>query len=137
LHFLTLFEEVEAVEKTNAFPSKRLCPKCNRIRMISTAFGNSKIIIEWCPKCHGLWLDRDEFQEITDNLRDKLNKLSSDEMKKKVLEEIKEVWSGPEGKISEILDAKAAISALINIKIFEHPTLYNTLTKLSSSIPIR
>jgi len=129
-------DEVEAIEKTNAMLSKRLCPKCNQIKMISTIFGGSKIIIDWCPKCHGMWLDRDEFQEITDNLHDKLSKLSSDEMKRKVFEEIKEIWSGPESKISEILDAKAAISALINIKIFEHPALFNTLTKLSR-IPIR
>ncbi len=130
-------DEVEAVEKANAMPSKRLCPKCNQIKMISATFGDSKIIIDWCPKCHGLWLDQDEFQEITDNLRDKLNKLSSDEMKKKVFEEIKEIWSGPEAKISEILDAKAAISTLINVKIFEHPALFSTLTELSSRIPIR
>jgi len=130
-------DEVEAIEKTNAMPSKRLCPKCQDVQTISTTFGDSKIIIDWCPKCNGLWLDRDEFQQVVESLRDKLNKLTSDEMAKKVFEEIREIWSGPEGKISETLDAGAAIFALINITIFEHPTLFNSLMKLSSSIPVR
>ena len=55
-------------------------------------------------------------------------------MKKKVFEEIKEIWTGPESKISEILDAKAAISALINITIFEHPSLCQRLMLLSEVI---
>jgi Zn-finger nucleic acid-binding protein len=130
-------DEVEAIGKANAMPGKRLCPKCEGIKMICCSFGDSRIIIDWCPKCRGVWLDRDEFQEITRYLRDKLNKLSSADMRKKVLEEIKEVWSGPEGKISEILDATAAISALLNISIFEHPKLFNLLNNYSRAIPIR
>ncbi len=130
-------DEVEAIDKANAMPSKRVCPKCKGIELVSTNFGNSPMIIDWCPSCHGTWLDRDEFQGIIQCLRDKLNKLSCDEMKRKVFEEIKEIWDGPESKISEVLDAKAAISALINITIFEHPALYKLLTNFSKAMPIR
>jgi hypothetical protein len=70
-------------------------------------------------------------------LRDKLNKITSAEMRSKVVEEIKEIWTGHEGKVSEILDAKAAISALLNITIFEHPSLYRLLTALSAAPPVR
>ena len=105
--------------------------------MVSTSFGDSTILIDWCPQCSGIWLDRDEFEEIIGFLKNKLDELSSAEMKKKVYQEIKEIWNGPEDKISEILDAKAAISALINITIFEHPALYNSLTRFSNMIPIR
>jgi len=89
------------------------------------------IIIDWCPSCHGTWLDRDEFQEIIKDLKAKLDQLTSDAMKKEVYEEIKEIWDGPENIVSEILDAKAAISALINITIFEHPNLVNSLLRFS------
>jgi len=130
-------DEVEAIEKAKAIPSKRACPKCSNANFISTCFGDSKIILDWCPNCHGVWLDRQEFQEVLQYMTDKLNTLTSDEMKSRIYEEIKEIWNGPENKLSEILDAKAAISALINITIFEHPKLFNWLTNFSRIIPIR
>jgi len=123
-------DEVEAIEKANAMPSKRACPKCKGEELMSTNFGDSTIIIDWCPSCHGTWLDRDEFQEIIEYLRAKLDKLSSANMKNKIYQEIKEIWDGPEDKISEVLDAKATFSALLNITIFEHPTLCKLLTQL-------
>jgi len=130
-------DEVEAIEKLKAMPSKRPCPKCSKTNFISTFFGDSKVILDWCPNCQGVWLDRGEFQEVLQYITDKLNSLTSEEAKGKVYEEIKEIWNGPENKLSEILDAKAAISALINITIFEHPKLCKWLTDFSNSMPIR
>ncbi len=130
-------DEVEAVGRANVVPSGRMCAKCSGAHLVTTCFGDSNILIDWCAKCNSVWLDRDELEGIIEYLREKLNKLPSDEMKKKVLEEIKEIWTGPESKISEILDAKAAISALINITIFEHPSLCQRLMLLSEVIPIR
>ena len=115
--------------------SYRLCPKCKEIKMVSTSFGASRILIDWCPQCNSSWLDRDEFQQIIEFLRSSLNRLSSTDMKKLLYEEIKEIWDGPEDRISEILDAKAAISALINITIFEHPLLFKFLTKFGQAMP--
>ena len=130
-------DEVEAIAGTSAIASRRVCPKCEGVRFVSATFGDSKILVDWCPKCNGIWLDRDEFGEIIEFLRSKLNKLSSGEMAKQVYEEIKEIWGGSESKVSEILDAKAAISALINITIFEHPKLFGFLTAFDKANPIR
>jgi len=68
-------DEVEALEQAKAMPSRRPCPKCSNVNLISTVFGNSKIILDWCPSCHGLWLDREELQEILQHMADKLNNL--------------------------------------------------------------
>ncbi|NIR15744.1 MAG: hypothetical protein GWN86_18170, partial [Desulfobacterales bacterium] len=87
--------------------------------------------IDWCPSCRGTWLDRDEFQEVIRDLKAKLDQMTSDAMRKEVYEEIKEIWDGPENILSEILDAKAAISALTNITIFEHPKLVKSLLSFS------
>ena len=125
-------DEVEAIGQINAMPSRRLCPKCKGVKLVATSFGDSPILIDWCPKCHGTWLDREEFDAIVENLRSRLNALTTDEMRTKVYEEIKEVWRGPEDKISEILNAKAAVSALINIMIFEHPRLYRLIEQVQS-----
>jgi len=130
-------DEVEAIDKANAMPSNRSCPKCKEVKLVSASFGDSKILVDWCPQCKGAWLDRDELQAIVELLSSKLNQISSTQMKKLVYEEIREIWDGPEGKIAEILDAKAAISALINISIFEHPKLADSLTRFGNMIPIK
>lgn len=130
-------DEVEAIEKSRAKLSKRCCPKCSKVKFISTHFDGSDIVLDWCPNCRGVWLGRGQFQEILEYLLKKLNSYTSDEMKSKVYQEIKEIWQGPENKLSEILDAKAAIAALINITIFEHPKLYNSLRTFVNSLPIK
>lgn len=130
-------DEVEAIGNANAVASKRSCPKCEGSQFVTASFGDSKILVDWCPKCNGIWLDRGEFQEILEFLKSKLNKVTSGEMKKLLYEELKEIWDGPEDKISEVMDAKAAISALINITVFEHPLLYEYLDTFSRTIPIR
>ncbi len=126
-------DELDAIEKTNAMPSERLCVKCPSEKLVSTSFGDSAVMLDWCAACHGVWLDGEEFQEILKCLRKKLDQLHPAEMKKALYDEIKEIWHGPEDKISEILDAKAAISALINITIFDHPKLCRLLLGFSQA----
>ncbi len=120
-------DEVAAIERTSAMTSRRACPKCPGAKLVSTVFGGSGPIIDWCPQCHGTWLDHGEFREITDLLKARLDELSAVDMREKVYEEIKGIWGGPEGVLSDVLDAKAAISALINITVFEHPMLARLL----------
>jgi hypothetical protein len=71
-----------------------------------------------------MWLDQDEFDSVTEYLKDELYGMHSKEMEKKALDEVKLLWSGgPESRYEELLDVRATISALINATIFEHPTL--------------
>jgi len=130
-----LDDETEAIGNTSTMPSKRTCPKCDDTQMVSACFGESGIMIDWCPGCNGTWLDRDEFADIVKFLTDKLSKLTAADARKKVYEEIREMWNGPEDKLSEILDAKAAISALMNITVFEHPMLFGLMTTISKGMP--
>jgi Zn-finger nucleic acid-binding protein len=119
-----LNDEINNIEKTSAVATKRACPKCKNVKMVSVLFGKSSIVIDWCPQCHGMWLDRDEFDSVTDYLKHELDSMHPNEMEKKALDEVKLLWGGgPESRYEELLDVKAAISTLINATIFEHPTL--------------
>lgn len=120
-------DELEAIEKSRAMMSKRLCPECPDSHLLSTHFGNSGAIIDWCKRCHGKWLDQDGFDTIVQYLKDELDHLSSKDMEKKVVEEVGKIWTNPGNKLSEILDAKAAIMALVNVDIYEHPHLAKLL----------
>lgn len=126
--------EIEALDKTVAIRSSRFCPICSDVQLVSTKFGQSNIIIDYCFSCKGTWLDRGEFQEIISYLRSELDHFTSKDMKQKVYEEIKRIWGGPEDKFSAILDAKAAISAFLMTSIFEHPELLKRLNNFSNAL---
>jgi len=125
-------DEVESVgDDLGAIPSDRACPECEDEKMISTSFGDSGTVIEWCPGCGGIWLDAGEMDEIIGYMKKQLDSLSEEEMKEKVYEEIKEIWDGPEGVLSEIRDAASAIGTLINMKIYKHPRLVDAMAKFA------
>ena len=122
-------DEVEAVGKSKATRSPRSCPKCPDERMLSVVLGDSGVAVDWCAECRGTWLDGGEFSRVLDHLREELTEMSSGQAARDLLEELKEVWSGPESTLSELLDVKAAVGALINITVFEHPALFNLCMK--------
>ncbi|MGH9438538.1 MAG: zf-TFIIB domain-containing protein, partial [Terriglobia bacterium] len=118
-----LNEEIEDIEKTSLISTQRPCVKCKTVKMVSALFGKTSIVIDWCPQCHGMWLERREFEFIVDYLREELAK-SPKEIEKIALEETKRIWTGaPEGRLEELRDAHAAMSALVNAMRFEHPIL--------------
>ncbi len=126
-----LDDEIENLEKANAIISNRDCPICKKEKLLATTFGDSPIVIDWCPKCHGTWLDKHEFEDIVDYLKKELNEMDPDEAKKIVYKKLKDIWTGPEGPIDEILDSTAAIAALINITVFQHPKLAKLLIQFN------
>jgi len=127
-----LNDEIENLDKISVIATKRTCVKCKTAQMVSAIFGKSSIIVDWCPKCHGMWLDRGEFESIADYLKAELTRMHPKDIEKQAAADVKRVWSGgPETRFEELVDAKAAVSALINATIFEHPSLY----KLCTSVP--
>lgn len=116
--------EIENIEKTAVVSTKRPCVKCKTVKMVSVIFGKSKIVVDWCPQCQGMWLDRGEFEGITEYLKEELGHVKSKEIEHDLAEDVKRIWTGgPESRLDDARDAKAAISALISATIFEHPAL--------------
>jgi Zn-finger nucleic acid-binding protein len=121
------------MEKTNARLTDRSCVKCKTTKMVAVIFGKSSVIVDWCPQCHGVWLDKGEFEAITAYLREELGKMHPKDIEKLVAEDVERVWSGgPEGRVQELLDARAAVSALINATIFDHPALFALCTSANT-----
>jgi Zn-finger nucleic acid-binding protein len=123
-------EELDAIGKAHAVPTRRACPACGEAKLLSTLFGDSGILIDWCPSCHGLWLDYHELQEILAHLRDELEQLTPEELKAKVGEELRGLVRRPHHKLSDLREAGAAVSALVNATIFQHPRLFHMLAAL-------
>jgi Zn-finger nucleic acid-binding protein len=56
-----LDDEVDAIDTMKALPSNLHCPKCSDTLLVSVGFGESEVIINWCPSCCGTWLDQQEY----------------------------------------------------------------------------
>jgi uncharacterized protein len=128
-----LDDEVDSLGRADAQPSGRACPKCESARLLSLQLGPIDTRIDWCPRCQGTWLDQGELDRIVAHLRQKLDRMSSEEARAALLKEIREIVGGREGPVSELLDAVAATSAFVNITIFQHPALAARLLQLQQA----
>ncbi len=127
LHWLN--SEVDNIEQAAAIASKRGCPRKDNGHLLSVVFGKSSVVLDWCPKCHGMWLDRGEYDKIVDYLRDEVGQSTIKDVEKEIAQDVKRLFkSGPESPLGELSDIAAAVTALINFTIFEHPTVFKLMT---------
>jgi Zn-finger nucleic acid-binding protein len=133
LHWLNA--EVDDLEKTKAgaAPGKRVCPKKDGGQLVSVVFGKSSVALDWCPKCHGIWLDRGEFDKVNEYLTNEVGDASVEDVEKEIAEDFKKlVHGGPESRLAEIGDMAAAVTALVNFSIFDHPTLAKVIMDIQA-----
>jgi Zn-finger nucleic acid-binding protein len=108
----------------------RICPVC-RLPLYEVYYGDSRIIVDVCNLCHGVWLDRGEFKKIIEYLRNKADFEVLNNYSKNLLEEFWEIFSGPETLREEILDFLTVLK-LLNYKFsVQHPLI----TKIISQLP--
>jgi Zn-finger nucleic acid-binding protein len=123
-----LNDEINNIEKASVVASNRSCVRCKTVKMVSIIFGTSSVLVDWCPQCHGMWLDRGEFDAIAAYLKDELMRMGTRDIEAHAMADVAHVVKGgPESRLAELLDAKAAVSALVNATIFEHPLLFSLL----------
>ena len=132
LHWLN--DEIDNIEKTAAIPTARSCVKCSGTKMVPVMFGHTSIVIDWCPKCHGMWLDRGEFDSIIEYLNKEAANATPKEIEGEIAKDLKKIWTGgPESRLAEVADTAAAVSAFINATIFEHPALFRLCTSAAQA----
>ncbi len=126
LHWLN--DEVDHIEQATVISSSRACPKCSSSKLKSVIFGHSFVVLDWCPGCHGTWLDRGEFDAIVGYLHDEAMRATPEEIGSEAAKDLKAVVTGgPESRLAELGDAAAAVEALANTIIFDHPSLFRMI----------
>jgi Zn-finger nucleic acid-binding protein len=123
-------DEIDNLEKSGAIASELSCPKGHG-KLVTVVFGNSKVVVDWCPSCKGVWLDRGGFDKIVDYLEQERGAVHPAVLEKQLAADLRKVWKGaPEGRAQELRDAGATLHALINATIFEHPDLFRLINSL-------
>jgi hypothetical protein len=109
--------------------SKRLCP-VDRTRLVETRYDNSRIKVDFCKMCNGIWLDRGEFKQIINYLKNKSDYEILNHYTKNLAVELWEVFSGPETFREELADFLTLLK-LFNYKfITQHPHIAGLLEDL-------
>ncbi len=102
--------------------SKRRCPVC-RIPLVEVNYDDSKVKVDFCKMCNGVWLDRGEFKQIINYLKNKADYEILHHYTKNLAVELWEVFAGPE-KLRAELEDFFMILKLFNYKfIVQHPLL--------------
>lgn len=102
--------------------TQRSCPVC-RIMLMEIKYDDSKIKIDFCKHCSGIWLDRGEFKQIINYLKRKADYEVLHHYTKNLAKEMWEVFAGPE-KFRDELEDFFMLLKLFNYKfIVQHPFL--------------
>jgi len=116
--------------KLKVYLGERLCPAC-RLPLYEVYYGDSRIIVDFCSLCKGVWLDRGEFKRIIDYLREKAGFEILNNYAKVLFQEAAEILIGSETLREEIFDFLTVLK-LLNYKL---AVQYPTLTKTISGLP--
>lgn len=105
------------------------CPVC-RVSLRQVKYDKGKTKVDFCKRCQGIWLDRGEFKQIINYLKNKSDYEILNHYSKNLVSELWEVFSGPENLRSELADFFTLLK-LFNYKFtVQHPYLNAILESL-------
>lgn len=115
--------------KFNLSPSLKHCPIC-RVGLVEVGYDKSKVKVDFCKMCGGIWLDRGEFKQIINYLKNKSDYEILNNYTKNLISELWEVFSGPETFRSELEDFLTLLK-LFNYKfVIQHSRISGLIDSL-------
>jgi Zn-finger nucleic acid-binding protein len=115
--------------------SSLTCPQC-KSNMITVNYGNTKVEIDFCLKCKGIWLDGGELPQIIHELENELTGKSSFEYFKSTLNEAKDLFSRKESIGSNWKDL-VNVARLFSTRLIISNKVLSKTTSAISNTPIK
>jgi Zn-finger nucleic acid-binding protein len=133
LHFDPFGEDAEQLSVAS---EGKECPKCAK-RMSSLKYMDSQITIDKCSSCKGVWLDPGEFAKILKYLEERVCAETAQEYVKDTFKQFIEIFSRPQGVISEVKDFLAILHLLELRVVVENPKFAAALRRIYQITPFR
>jgi len=105
--------------------------------MTALQYMDSKVVIDKCNRCEGVWLDSEEFEKIIKYLKHIVISQPSSQYAKDTLKEFSEILTGPENRISEIKDFFAVLWFFQLRLAVENPWTIKLSDKINKYSPIK
>ena len=96
--------------------SSKSCPVCE-MPLYTIKYDGFDVEVDLCNICHGIWLDKGEFDKIIEYMKERVEKENLLEYLKDIGEEFTEIFIGSKKLSSEIADF------LVVMKLFEYRLL--------------
>ncbi len=123
-------------EKLSIASDGKLCPQCVK-KMQSLTYLRSKVVIDKCQLCEGVWLAHGELAKIIRYLQKAVDSQSVKNLADHTFKEFIKIFSVQNGLISEVKDFLAVLHILkIRIAV-EHPKLAQAWENIENASPIK
>ena len=99
--------------------------------MTTVHYGDSSIAVDVCGRCKGMWLDKEEYDEVISYLEEKVDSSSASDYLKDIREELVEVLEARESPLTAMKDVGKVLYLLELRFAVEHPGL----ASLASALP--
>jgi uncharacterized protein len=126
------FDILKHRDRFKAKGSNYKCPNCSA-PMYVLDYDSTKVEIDYCSNCQGIWLDKNELQNIIDALENELVNKSLGDYVRATVEEAKELITHPEGFLSEWKDFTTIIRFLEYRILSLKPVIHDTLVKFQEN----
>ncbi len=109
-------------DKLSEASGGKQCPACLK-SMQSLTYLDSKVVIDKCPSCNGVWLSHGEFAKIVLYLEKVLKSKNAKALVKQSFKEFIKIFTGSKGLITEVKDFLVVLYLLELRVAAEHPSL--------------
>lgn len=123
-------------DESEAGTEGRLCPRC-LVKMGVIPYEKSGVRIDKCFLCEGVWLNHGEFEKIVKHLEKEVNSQTADQYQAEAARQLGQVFTGPEGPLSELRDLFSVLHLLRMRWSVEHPGLSATIDAISAGGPFK
>jgi Zn-finger nucleic acid-binding protein len=110
------------------------CPVCSSA-LCELRFDTTHILLEFCTKCHGVWMDKGKLFMILNHLRKQVALEPLEKIEKEAMHQFLEIFIGHKGPWHEIQDFAAAWRLLSIRFLIDHPTLAARLETARRALP--
>jgi len=97
-------------------------------------YNNADVKVDVCRKCHGIWLDKDEYENIVADLKRTVFREDAKQYLAHLEEQLKQIFTGPEDPISELLDAYMVFRLLENRVVSQWPRIEEIIIALRTAL---
>lgn len=111
-----------------------VCPR-DKTKMTTVRYGDSRIRVNVCTTCTGVWLHRGDYQRILKYLDEKVDSATVGDYLQDLNDEMRDVFLKPETLPDEVRDVAKVLHLLELRFVVEHPSIAALVRSIGKGVP--